>query len=384
MKNFIYILSLLMLAGLAACSQKLDTTIKIENLDIKKDIQQASDTKRAVMTEGKEKKETVWLKEKSLYQFEAVADEFEYTVFLYADDEQSRLKESPSNQANKGEQLYTGHYSMYLAEKDSTVAYKQDVLEQKGELSFSSSSVQAYPLKLGKNTVIAVIDSEKHPNFFFIHEGEVKEIKQNESMLPMVDTKMKAVNQKYIQTAHLVDGEDWIFTTWGFDKESMILFKHDETHVEDQEGEKWYKLWSEKSENFFPFLNIELTSEVLEKAKQGIPLGSPYPIGTSISNIKKSDPHYLDEGLDIDGVPYVLYPEITYYFEKDTGIVNAVAIPGERLKTTLTNVKKLFGTPDQEMNKNEGKLAVYLAHNYSIEILTDKAGNVEWMYLRKK
>ncbi|KOP71104.1 hypothetical protein ACFFHH_04120 [Cytobacillus solani] len=384
MKNYIYILSLLMLAGMAACSQKLDTTIKIENIDIKKGNQQSSDKKLAVLTEGKEKKETIWLKEKALYQFEAVADEFEYTVFIFADDEKSRLNEAPSDSANKGEQLYTGHYSMYLAEKDSTVAYKQGVLEQKGELTFSSSAVQAYPLILGENTIIAVIDSESHPKFYFINDGEIKEVQQNESILPIVGTKVKAINQKFIQTAHLVDGEDWIYTTWGFDKESMILFKHDETLVEGQEGEKWYKLWSEKSEYFFPFLNIELTSEVLEKAKQGIPLGSPYPIGTSISNIKKSDPHYFDEGIDVDGIPYVLYPEITYYFEEATGIVNAVSIPGERLKTTLTNVKKMFGTPDQEMKKNEGELAVYLAENYSIEILTDKDGKVERMYLRKK
>lgn len=384
MKNYIYILALLMLAGVAACSQKLDTTIKIENHELKKNTQQSSDNRLAVITEGKEKLETVWLKEKALYQFEAVADEFEYTVFLFADDEQSRLKEVPSDNANKGEQLYTGHYSMYLAEKDSTVAYKQEVLEQKGELTFSSSAVQAYPLNLGKNTVIAVIDTESHPTFYFIDEGEIKEIQQSETILPIAGTKVKAINQKFIQTAHLVDGENWIFATWGFDKEAMVLYKHDETLVEGQEGEKWYKLWSEKSEYFFPFLNIELTSEVLEKAKQGIPLGSPYPIGTSISNIKKSNPHYIEEGRDGNGVPYVSYPEITYYFEEATGIVNAVSIPGERLKTTLTNVKKLFGLPEQEMDKNDGKLAVYLADKYSIEILTDKEGKVEQMFLRKK
>lgn len=384
MKNYLYILALLMLAGVAACSQKLDTTIKIENHELKKNTQQSSDNRLAVMTEGKEKMETVWLKEKALYQFEAVADEFEYTVFLFADDEQSRLKEVPSDHANKGEQLYTGHYSMYLAEKDSTVAYKQEVLEQKGELTFSSSAVQAYPLNLGKNTVIAVIDTESHPTFYFINEGEIKEIQQSETILPITGTKVKAINQKFIQTAHLVDGENWIFATWGFDKEAMVLYKHDETLVEGQEGEKWYKLWSEKSEYFFPFLNIELTSEVLEKAKQGIPLGSPYPIGTSISNIKKSNPHYIEEGRDGNGVPYVSYPEITYYFEEATGIVNAVSIPGERLKTTLTNVKKLFGIPEQEMDIDDGKLAVYLADKYSIEILTDKEGKVEQMFLRKK
>ncbi|WP_102273026.1 hypothetical protein [Cytobacillus massiliigabonensis] len=384
MKNFIYILSLFMLAGLAACSQKLDTTMKIENIDIKKQNQQLNDKKIAVDKNGKEKKETIWLKEKALYQFEAVADEFEYNVFIFADDEKSRLNEAPSDSANKGEQLYTGHYSMYLAEKDSTVAYKQEVLDQKGELTFSSSAVQAYPLNLGKNTVIAVIDTESHPNFYFIDDGEIKEAQQNEDMLPIAGTKIKAINQKFIQTAHLVDREDWIFTTWGFDKESMILFKHDETRVEAQEGEKWYKRWCEKSEYFFPYLNIELTSEVLEKAKQGIPLGSPYPIGTSISNIKKSDANYLYEGIDGDGVPFVSYPEITYYFEEATGIVNAVSIPGERLKTTLANVKKLFGVPAQEKNKNDGKLAVYLADKYSIEILTDKDGKVDQMYLRKK
>src|SRR5690606_36667137 len=128
------------------------------------------------------------------------------------------------------------------------------------------------------------------------------------------------------------------FTTWGYDSKLMTFVKQDETDVNGQKGEKWNQLWTEKKEHFFPFLNLELSEDVIEKAKQGIPIGSPYPIGTNISNIKKSDPHHLKEGLE-EGIHYVMYPEITYYYEGITGIVTAVSIPGERMKTSLMKVK---------------------------------------------
>lgn len=386
MKNFIYIVSLIMLTGLAACSNKMETTIKQENSYLKID-QQVKNEKLAVNTEGKEKKDVIWLKEKALYQFEAVDENFEYNVFLFAEDEQSQMMEENSDKGKKGNQLFTGHYSLYLAEKDSTFAYKQLVLNDNHLLTFNSSLVQVYPVNLGKETVITVIQQEEgvltRPSLYVINEGEINKILTDEDLEPILGTEIKTINQKFIQTAHLNGENEWEFTTWGFGKESMTLFKQDETKLEGQDGKDWYNLWSEKKEHYFPFLNLELSSEVIEKAKQGIPLGSPYPIGTNISNIKKSNPHYLEEGVNGE-VHFVTYPEMTYYFDGTTGIVNAVSIPGERMKTTLANVKKLFGNPKQEININEGKRAIYMADKYSIEVLADKMGNVTSVNLRRK
>ncbi|MBP2241893.1 hypothetical protein J2Z40_002466 [Cytobacillus eiseniae] len=380
MKKFIYIASLCMLTGLTACANEIETTtIKIENQNIKIDKQSQTENYLTIRTDGKEKIDLTWLKEKALYQFAAIADEQEYVIFLFAPDEQNRLSNENSTDGNKGDQLYTGHYTMFLAEKDAPFAYKQEVMEGLGELTFNASSTQVYPINIGGETVLTMINSSSKPYFYGIDSGEIKNIPMNEQILPIIGKEIKAINQKFIQSVHLYGEKEWMFTTWKFDKESMTFIKHDETVVKGNEGENWFNLWNEKKEYFFPFQNLELSSDVIDKAKQGIPLGSPYPIGTNIANIKKSDSKFLEEG-----TTYVMYPDITYYFDDATGIVNAVSIPGERMKTNLENIKKLFGEPAEEVNGKDGKRVIYQADKYRVELMINPDESVESIYLRKK
>ena len=382
MKNYLYILSIMLFSStLAACS---NDTIAISNTVQDKQMIQTEAKIQAINTEGKEKKDTLLLKEKSHYQFEAKDGEFVYTVFLFAEDEMSK----PAGK----EQLYKGHYSVYLAEEDSTIAYKQDVLQHMGAFTFQFSAEQVYSLNLGNKTLIAILQSieegQSTPLLLTVNDGEVKII-QSEDVLPTIfGTEIKAINQKYLQTAHF-NNEGWKFATWDFDKEEMKLVKLDESignmrNSKDDNGDYWYSLWSEKKENYFPFLNLELNSEVIEKAKQGIPLGTPYPIGTNISNIKTADPHYMEEGF-FKGTPFVMYPEITYFYNQTSGIVTAVSIPGERVKTTRDEIIRLFGNPVREEaveSKVEKKL-VYLADKYVIEVFVDIEGKVTSLNLRK-
>lgn len=377
----------MMLSGaLSACSNETVVLSKKEDQSQNKQNYQSDNEKQALLTEGKEKKDTVWLKEKAHYQFEAREGASVYSVFLFAEDEEKSLVGK--------EQDIKGHYSVYIAEKDSTVAYKQNVLDDVGAFTFHSSSEQAYPLNIGNETIIVILQSNgeenSKPYLLAIKEGEIKMIQTEKTLPNMFGTEMKAINQKYLQTAHFQENNEWKFITWEYDKESMKLMKLDETNLEqdietENQGASWYKLWSEKKENYFPFSNLKLSGDAIEKAKQGIPLGSPYPIGTNISTIKKSDPNFMKEGLH-EGVPYVMYPEITYYYNQPTSIVSAVSIPGERLKTSLDEVKKLFGKPEQDeyLEENGEKRVVYLADKYTIEIIANEDGKVKRIYLRKK
>ncbi|MBU8880487.1 hypothetical protein BGM26_16150 [Bacillus sp. FJAT-29790] len=395
MKNFIYKLSLIVLSGIVtACTNETNASINIEKTTYEKNRLATAKDKPAVVQEGKEKKDTVWLKEKSLYQFEAMDGMLEYNVFLFAEDEQSILNEEDRPEGKKGDPIKKGHYSVYLAEKDSTVAFKQDVFDDLGALIFNSKTEQGFSLNLGNKMLIAIIQHEDQgystPYIIAIKDGEIKRV-QLEGDLPFIfGTQIKIINQKYMQTAHLLEDRDFVFITWEFDAEAMTLLKLDESYLKEGSkaenlGEYWYKLWSEKREHYFPFLNLELTKDVIEKAKKGIPLGSPYPIGTNITEIKKTDPNFMEEGFQ-NGEPYLMYPEITYYYEEASGIVTAVSIPGERMKTTLEEVKKLFGEPFQEGKDdlNDGIRAVYMADKYIIEIVTDEDGKVTSVYLRKK
>ncbi|KAB2336060.1 hypothetical protein F7731_11115 [Cytobacillus depressus] len=385
MKNIFYIISLIILSGtLSACSNETIAANEEEKTN-----KRTSSSEIMAISETKEIKNTDLLKEKSLYQFEASEGTNEYIVFVYAEDEQSLLREE-IGQGGKNP-LYKGHYSIYLAEKDSAVAYKQGEVGSGGPFVFNQSSHQAYAINLGKNTIIAILESGEHGNskpfLYSIKDGELREVYTEGKFAGIFGTEIKNINHKYLQTAHLQENNIWKFITWEFDEETLVLKLKDETELnaeEDNKGEYWYNRWQENSEFYFPFLNLELSSDVVEKAKQGIPLGSPYPIGTNIANIKKSEPNYMEDAF-LEEPPYLMYPDITYYYDKITGTVTAVSIPGERVKTTLDKIKELFGKPDQEERDGHGEMkAIYNADKYVVEILSKETGEVEDIYLRKK
>lgn len=385
MKNYLYILSLMLFSGaLAGCSNE---TIALTNaMQDKQETQKEAQRKQAIMSDGKEQKDTLWLKENSHFQFEVKDGEFIYTLFLFAEDEMSKLV--------RKEQYYSGHYSVYLAEKDSAVAYKQNILQEMEELTFHFSSEQVYPLNIGNKTLIGILQPQdaksSTPLLLAVKDGEVQ-IVQTADVLPSIyGYEMKAINQKYLQTAHIQTNNEWKFVTWEYDNDAMKLIKIDESDLAKSDQAElfdhdWYSLWSEKSENYFPYLNLELNGDVIEKAKQGIPLGSPYPIGTNISNIKKAAPNFMMEGIQ-EGVPFVMYPEFTYFYNEASGIVTAVSIPGERMKMTMDEIIRLFGEPDFEGYDgfSQNRKAIYVADKYTIEVKTNVNEEVNSIDLQKK
>ncbi|MBY0122975.1 hypothetical protein [Bacillus sp. S/N-304-OC-R1] len=382
MRKFIYIISLMMLSSaLASCSNETKA-LDAENTQLKAASAELSNI---------EKRDTIWLKDQALYQFEAVEGSDEYTVFIYADDEQATLNEDKN--ASSKNQAFTGDYSLYLAEKGSDVAYKQAEVgrDDTSAFTFNPSLNQAYSINLDNNTIIVVLQPNENGSskvyLYTIKDGELKKISTEDKMKTIFGTEIKVINQNYLQTAHLQENKVWKFITWEYNEAQSTINKLDESQLNEKEiseGEDWYQKWSEQKEFYYPFHNIELSSDIVEKAKHGIPLGSPYPIGTNIANIKKSEPNFMEEGF-IKETPYLMYPEITYYYEKSTGTVTAVSIPGERVKTTIENVKQLLGKPDREEKTSEGETqSVYNADKYIVEILSGESGKVSTIYLAKK
>lgn len=359
---------------LASCEKETKTLNNLENQS------KVLSEETAMAMENKETRNTAWLIEKSRYQLEAK----DYKVFIYAEDEQSMLNQETSPTGKN--QIFTGEYSIYLAEKDSPVAYKEIEL---GESIFNLTVNQVYMIQLDNTSIVAVLQSIGHgqskPALFVLQDGELKSI--NLQLSSILGTDIKVINQKYLQTVEMKQNKEWIFTTWEYDQEGKKLHPIDESILagdDEGRGEYWYQLWTEKQEFYFPFQNLELTSDFVEKAKLGIPLGSPFPIGTNIANIKKSEPYFMEEGF-MDGSPYLMYPEISYFYEQSTGIVSAVSIPGERVKTNLNEIKRLFGVPERESNNPNGEgLVVYNADKYAVEIAFHANGEVQNIYLRKK
>lgn len=390
MKLLKYIFSAVLLTGLlAACENEVHTLSKSEK-SIDEQSSQLLLSEAAVAKEGKIEKETDWLKDKSLFQFEAKEGTFKFKVFVYAEDEQNiaNSKESGKKPA------YKGHYAFYLAENDSADAYKQGALEDLGPFTFQLPLKQAYSLNMGDHTILAILQSDEHGNYnpylFTIKNGEVVQLHSDSAFGPISDNEMKVIDQEYIQTAYDMGEGNWKFTTWKFDAQTYTLMKADETVLDDKEingvksGEYWYNLWSEKKEHYFPFKNLQLSKDVIEKAKQGIPLGNPYPIGTNIENIKKANPDYMEKGI-YNNSPYIMYPDITFYYEEDTEIIKAVSIPGERVKTTLAEIEKLFGKPAKiiSLPNDAGQQLIYMADKYIIKIDGNAEGKVTAICLQK-
>ncbi|WP_066295808.1 hypothetical protein [Bacillus sp. FJAT-29937] len=380
MKNYLYILTFMMLSGiLAACSNETNALNTTGNTQIKASALQTSVDKMGT-------KDTAWLKEKALYQFEASEGSNDYSVFLYAEDEHNAVKEE--NGSGGKNQLFTGMYFFYLADKDSSIAYKHAALGNGGPFNFNPTLNQAYSVKLGKTSVFVALDPRGQgtfqPYLYAIKDGEIVKVSPEDGIDEMTGTEIKTINQKYLQTAHLQENNVWKFVTWEFNDETLEISKKDESALNEKLSEQWHKRWSEKKELYYPFHNIDLSHDMVEKAKQGIPLGSPYPIGTNIANIKKSEPNFMEEGIR-EGTSYLMYPEITYYYESSTGSVTAVSIPGERVKTTLEEIKKLLGDPKQEgINEDKEIRVVYNADKYVVEVSSDENGKVKNIYLSKK
>ncbi len=384
MKIYLYIVTALFLYGiLTACSNE---PAVLTNIVQDKQSNKQKENLEVVKVEGKEKRDTALLKENARFQFEVIDGERNYTLFLFAEDEQSEYEGK--------NQLYKGHYSLFLAEKDATVAYKQTALQGIDDFTFQDSSEQVFPLNLGNKTVIAILQSagayQSIPLFLAVKDGEIKAVQSADVLPIMYGTEIKTINQKYLQTALFNENNEWVFTTWELNKEKLSLLKFDESllgkaYHNGRSGDNWYSIWSEKKENYFPFANLELTKNDIKKAKQGIPLGSTYPIGINITNIKKAEPNYMEEGI-IEGIPYVMYPEITYLYNQTTGTVTAVSIPGERMKTTMKEIIHLFGEPDYERNEEStsDQTAIYVANKYRIEINASLDGEVLNIYLQKK
>ncbi|WP_080848445.1 hypothetical protein [Cytobacillus gottheilii] len=377
MKKFYITVCLLLLT---ACSYDTIASIKTETLsetEEAKDEAVAEKAVPAVVTEGKEKMDTVTLKEESLFKYEVKDADYNYNVFVYAEN------------AEKKDVFYSGHYAFYLAEKDSTVAYKQNVLKAEEIFTFKTGNdEQIYPLKVGNKTIFAVAEQsdEVHTQYLFtgIDNGELKLISQGD-IKSLNDIKIRNINQKYIQTIRRVSSSDSIqFTTWGIEKETLKLVEQDkETITDKEEAAFWLNSLREKNAFYYPFKDLDLNADLLAKAKQGIPVGSPYPLGTNIQEIKKSEPNYMQEGVKEDG-PYVMYPEITYYYNAEDSKVTAAEIPGDRLRTTLADAEEIF-RQFGETSKNDTGTSIYLnTEKYQIEAVADQSNEVKWLRLKRR
>ncbi|MGD6893852.1 DUF4309 domain-containing protein [Bacillus infantis] len=392
MNKYIYAMLMVLSMLTAACSNQIHTSLA-EEISHKTEKQKDDSAILTIQTEGKDKKDTSWLKEKSLYRIEAADEGLAYEVYIYAENETTVKLEQAGVLGDKQDTVHEGNYSVYMAKKGAKSAFKQDILSSL-PLVFNEEVKGAYPLKLGDKTLLAIVQPEGDSRFsaelYSIQNGELKIVQSGEGIRSILGPEIKAIKQEYIQTVNSIDdNEGWVFSTWAFDKEKLEIKQVSETVYDDSdmkdglgEGEKWFEIWSAAEENYHPFYNIQLEKGIIDKASQGILTGSQYPIGTNINDVKKASPPSIESGKK-GKYAYLKYPEVTYFYDEATQEVAVVSIPGIRLQSTLADIKKMFGEPFRESRRGTEVLAIYAAGKYNIDVYADQSGKIKSVQLRK-
>ncbi|MCM3707021.1 MULTISPECIES: hypothetical protein [Cytobacillus] len=387
MKKFINMIMIAVLSSvITGCSSEINASLNTEEIKLKKEDKVEAEDNISVQ---EDKKDTVWLERKSLFQIDATDGIMKYTVYLFSEDERRAILEEDSAKGKKGDSYFTGHYSVYLALKGSKEAYKQEALIDSSEMSFNPSKEQVYTQKMRNKTIISIFQSKGENlvkgQLLAIKDGAVQRISTEKDMTTTSKAKIKTINQKYLQTAQK-KSDGWVISTWLFNEEAHSMSLHDQIELSEENHSDidWMNLWLKKEALYYPFKNLALSGDAIEKAKQGIPLGSPFPIGTNISEIKKSDPNFVEEGFE-GGSPFVMYPEITYYYERESGNVTAISIPGQRVRTSMDEITAMFGTPAdvREVKLSGETISTYMADKYSILMISDLEGNVSKIVLKK-
>jgi hypothetical protein len=392
MNKLIYAMLMLLSMLTAACSNQIHTSLA-EEISNKTEKPADDSAVLTIQTEGKDKKDTSWLKEKSLYRFEAADGSLAYEIYIYAENETTLKLEEAGILGDKQDTIHEGNYSVYMAKKGAKSAFKQNILSSL-PLVFSDEVKGAYPLKLGDKTLLAIVQPEGDSKFsaelYSIQDGELKIVLADEGIQSILGPEIKAIKQEYIQTVQFIDDKQgWVFSTWAFDKKKLEIHQISETIYNDSvkkdglsEGEKWYKIWTAAEENYHPFYNIQLEKGIVDKAAQGILTGSQYPIGTNINEVKKASPPHIEAGKN-GKYSYLKYPEVTYYYDEATQEVAVVSIPGIRLQATLADIEEMFGKPFRESSSGAEVLAIYAAGKYNIDVYADQSGKIKSIQLRK-
>ncbi|MGP7818310.1 hypothetical protein [Niallia sp. 01092] len=331
-----------------------------------------------------EKKELSQVKEKALYEWNIREGNEEYEAYLVGEEEKQYTLKENNTFGKVDDPIIEGDFSFYLAnEKNGPFAFKQ-AAGMKEPFVFNLMNKNKSTYYVNKHTIAAIFQQaakdETKAYLYTIKNGELSFL-TNEAV-PIYDNKIKNIQQNYLQTINKIDEKTFEFTTWTLDPKQLKLEPLDVTSVQEK---GIVENWLMDEMYYYPFKNLAITSSVIRKASEGMLIGSQYPIGTNSNEIKTSNEHFIKEEVKKDVITLV-FPEVTYYYNKKNEQVSAISIPGIRLKGTLENVKEMLGEPDAyfvNKKKNEA-VAIYHAGNYELKILVNNAQIIQTLELSKR
>lgn len=324
------------------------------------------------------------LQENALYNLDLIEDNDDVEVYLLAETEDKYYLEEESYLGKKGDPIIEGNFTFYLATATNEQrAFKQQVkLPDRMVFNLTKKNISTYTLKERPiSAIIQKYSKDKTVAYLFtVKDNQL--VSLTESGLDVYERKIKNIQQNYLQTMNKIAENEFEVSTWKLDNNQKKLVDLDRTTVSNQEI---VNTWLDEEDYYYPFKNLDVSSSILSTAKQGMLIGSQYPIGTNIKEIEKVNKKYVSTEQK-NGISQIIYPEVTYYYDNKTEQVTSISIPGIRFKENLQTIQKELGEPKELVadKENNGFIATYTAGNYSLIIKLNSTQDMEEMLLQKK
>ncbi len=332
-----------------------------------------------------ENKKINWIIENAISSITIKEDNEVYEAYLIGDETEKYTLEEDSFLGDKDDTIVEGAFSLYLtSESEDDIKEYRQVIKLRNPLVFNTKNKNISTYTINKHSIIAIYQTESEDNtvasLYAVNDGELTSLTTAE--IPVLKRKIKSIQQNYLQTVEKKKENSYEVTSWTLDSGRLQLKEADKTSIDN---EKDIERWLEEEEYYLPFKNLTISKDILTIAEQGMLMGSQYPIGTSISEITKSNDEFTETEQG-DGIMMVVYPEVTYYYDEKTKQVNSIAIPGMRLKVNMSAVNKALGKPETFAadKGNDGYIATYSANHYEMKFILDSSQQVEMIQLVKK
>lgn len=323
-----------------------------------------------------------WVEQNAYFTINMKVNDQDYEIYLVGEDEKRTQLTEDNALGKKDDTIVKGKFSFYLwNENDGQLAYRQSV-QLPNPMTFNLSKKNTSTFMVSQQNIAAILQENSKNNLsaYIYTINKDKLVSVSDGVLNLSSRSIKSIQQNYLQTMSEKDEGNVYLDTWVLKKKKMKLEKVDETLISNEEV---LKKWLEKGEYYFPFKNIEIHSNIITLAEQGLLIGTQYPIGTSIKEIIKINPEYDVKDADTEEAR-LIYPEVTYYYDSKTEMVTSVSIPGVRLKESMQSFSDALGEPESLVYEDNEYTATYDAHNYQFIIQLDESQMVQFVQLKKK
>lgn len=283
----------------------------------------------------------------------------------------------PEFVADEGGKEKSNHV-LFLAKENE----KQGVL-QKGVIPSSLKKEDIHEWQLENRRFLGFIDNETSLDLWTLENGSMIQVPfDGQQNLPLVDGKVKFIEDSYIQTYEPIQGkEGWAFKTWVW-KPDQLLFHHlhSESYTNDrpyglETGQHITELWNKHEAYYDTFPQYTFSKQSAEFLKDGMLLHTDVQLGMSIKDVLQELPDPYDHDYYNGGIYYAFPGGRTIFYDELTEEVTFITLGGSSLTNEQEELLAMLGTPESE-GYDDMKEEYYYTYTFGQNLLhVDREGD---------